>query len=108
MDGRSFQDLPKRVRGGYRANTVYGLPPKRLNIIAERFEGDFLACGQRNEKLGLYRVGGVFETVLVLKRWVNSAGFEFLIGWIRYLTGNGARCFRQLQSLRTGGGLSRF
>ncbi|MEK8017315.1 MAG: DNA polymerase III subunit delta [Candidatus Parabeggiatoa sp.] len=98
----NVSDLPKWIAGRMKQ---YGLQAsaEAIDIIAERSEGHLLACAQEIEKLRLLYGSGRLETVLVLEAVADSARFEVFDWMDTVLTGNVARCVRQLQSLRTGG-----
>lgn len=96
------QRLPGWIRERMRAR---GLRPSReaVELLADRVEGNLLACAQEIEKLRLLHGAGELDAATVVASVTDSARFG-LFGLIdSSLKGEGARTVRMLNGLRAEG-----
>lgn len=88
-----------------RRMTMRGLKPGRgaAELLAERSEGNLLACVQEIEKILLLRGPGPIEADEVLQAVADSARYDVYDLVDAALAGDAARCLRVLRGLREEG-----
>ncbi len=94
--------LPRWIQARMRA---CGLRPSReaVALLAERVEGNLLACAQEIEKLRLLHGAGELDAAAVVASVADSARFGLFELVDSALTGDGARTVRMLNGLRAEG-----
>jgi DNA polymerase-3 subunit delta len=96
------QRLPAWIRERMRAR---GLRPSHeaVELLAERVEGNLLACAQEIEKLRLLHGAGELDAAAVLASVADSARFGLFTLVDSALKGEGVRTVRMLNGLRAEG-----
>lgn len=96
------QRLPRWIQARMRACGLRPTP-EAVALLAERVEGNLLACAQEIEKLRLLQGAGELDAAAVVASVADSARFG-LFGLVdSALTGDGARTVRMLNGLRAEG-----
>lgn len=73
--------------------------PEAVAMLADRVEGNLLACMQEIDKLYLLQDGGVVDAAAILSQVGDNARYDVYGLVDSALSGDGARCARILQSL---------
>ena len=94
--------LPAWIGARMRAR---GLRPSReaVELLAERVEGNLLACAQEIEKLRLLHGGAELDAAQVIASVADSARFDVFALVDSALSGDGVRTVRMLNGLRAEG-----
>ena len=93
------QQLPRWIEQRMRARGVTATPDA-IQLLAERVQGNLLACAQEIEKLLLYADNNVVDIDTVTNTVANSARFDIFTLADQMLSGQTTACLRALAGLR--------